>query len=399
MKEFDNPYTPGAGTPPRELAGRDKEIEEFERLIGRLSRGNSAQSIVLWGLRGVGKTVLLQRFRENAQEAGWVTGKTEGKSDSDLRAELAGMTAEMIRELSPRAKAKDALVRLGRVLRAFSLTLKSDGSVQAQVDIDEALSAVPPDLQRDAVALFRSLGEVAADAGTGAVFFIDEMQALRSTDLEALIAAVHEMSQSTLPGAVVGAGLPSLPGVLTEAKSYSERLFSFSELGSLEESDARQALIRPAETALEDHQVEYASDAVEAVLAYSERYPMFIQMYGQEAWNVADGSPITVEDIEVAHENALKKIDGLFKSRYDRATERERDYMAAMAAIEAEGIPLSSSAVAERAGYKVVSAASVARSELIKKGLIFAAEHGKVAFSIPHFGEYMRRTHHYPADR
>ncbi len=394
MDELFNPYTPGAGTPPRELAGREAELRRFDLLLERLASGRDERGIVLKGLRGVGKTVLMREFADRAAERGWGVGRLEATSRTDLRAELADMAAGALRQIGNRAGAREILLRAARFVKAFTLKATEGGGVEVSLDLEAALAEpVGSDIERDTVKLFAELGAAAAANETGVVFLIDEMQLLEREDLEALCAATHRANQDGLPVAVVGAGLPILPERLAEAKSYAERLFVFPDLGALGEAAARRAIVRPAEVAIPDRPVRYEDAAVDAILELSERYPYFLQAYGLQAWNTApEGDAIGVRDVEKAAAPAREELDrDFFETRFARATKAGRKYLAAMAEL-GDG-PYASGEVAERGRWKTVASAGPVRQTLIDKGLVYSPDHGQVDFTVPHFADFMRRKH------
>jgi hypothetical protein len=394
MDELSNPYTPGAGTPPRELAGREAELRRFDVLLERLAAGHSERGIVLKGLRGVGKTVLMREFADRAADRGWGVGRLEATSGTDLRAELAAMAGVALRQIGARASAREVLLRAARFVKAFTLKATEDGGVELSLDLETALAEpVGSDIERDTIKLFAEVGAAAAANDTGVVFLIDEMQLLGRKDLEALCAAAHRANQDRLPITVVGAGLPILPERLAEAKSYAERLFVFPDLGALNETAARRAIERPAEVAIPDRPVRYEEAAVDAILELSERYPYFLQAYGLQAWNVApEGDLIAARDARRAAGPAQKELDrDFFETRFARATKAGRKYLAAMAEL-GDG-PFASGEVAERGHWKTVMSAGPVRQTLIDKGLIYSPDHGLVDFTVPRFADFMRRRH------
>lgn len=394
MDQLLNPYTPGAGTPPRELAGREPELRRFDLMLGRLAAGRSERSIVLQGLRGVGKTVLMREFADRASERGWGVGRLEATSGTDLRAAMAEMAGGALRQISATARAREALLRAARFVKAFTLQAAVDGEVEFSLDLEAALGRpAGGDMERDTIRLFAEVGAAAAANGTGVVFLIDEMQLLGREDLEALCAAAHRAGQDRLPVAVVGAGLPILPERLAAAKSYAERLFVFPDLGMLNDKAARRAIVRPAANAIPERPVRYEDAAVDAILTLSERYPYFLQAYGLQAWNVApEGDVIHVRDVEAAAEPAREELDrDFFETRFARATNAGRKYLAAMAELGTG--PYPSGKVAERGDWKTVMSAGPVRQTLIDKGLIYGPNHGLVDFTVPHFGDFMRRKH------
>lgn len=385
-----NPYSMGAGNPPPALTGREAQELQFRTLLARLGGGLSDRSMVVSGLRGVGKTVLLLEFESIAKDAGWTAPRPiEIKSDTDFRSELADAAYQALLQLSARKALGDRLKSFTGLLRGFKVGASSDGSLEFSFDPD-AVSGSTGDLERDLTNLFEELGQTAQEHETGVVFLVDEMQFLARDELEAVAAAMHRMSQTKLPVALVGAGLPQLPGLMVDAKSYAERLFAYPTLGPLSKSAARQALVAPAEA----RGVAWEDDALARIIGESGRYPAFIQAYGKEAWNHAPSSPIRAIDVQGAELLVLSELDEeFFHVRFEKATEREREYMAAMADL-GEG-PYRTAQVAECLG-KRLSYTSAPRDSLIKKGLIYSPDYGEVDFTVPHFSPFMRRRYPSP---
>ncbi|MQA60944.1 MAG: AAA family ATPase [Actinophytocola sp.] len=392
MDPVRNPFAPGAGQRPPELAGRVKELKAFAVVLERVARGRPERSLVLTGLRGVGKTVLLGELRSMAMRRGWGTGKIEARPDAGLRRPLSAALHRAIRDLAVRHRAPDRVEEVLGVLKAFALRAnRSDAKLrdrwQPGIDVPAAHGrADSGDIEIDLVELFTDVAELAADVGTGVALLIDEMQDLQPDDVSALCAACHELSQSRAPLVVVGAGLPHVPAVLSASKSYSERLFRYARIDRLERDDADLAVLVPVER--EDAGIK--PEALDALFDVSGGYPYFIQAYGKAAWDAAPSDPITVEDVRVSAPEAEAELAvGFFGSRYERATPAEREYLLAMAELthgrdEAAG----SSDVAVYLGRKP-SSLSPARDSLMKKGLIYSAERGRVAFTVPHFGQYL----------
>jgi len=420
MDPVRNPYAPGAGQRPPELAGRDRELQAFEVTLERIARGRPERCVVLIGLRGVGKTVLLNAMRSAAVRRGWGTGKLEARPDTALRRPLAAALHLAVRELGVPGGDEGMRHVLG-VLKAFALRSGPHGGVPRMAErwqpgID--VPAVPGradsgDIEIDLVELLTDLAGLAADAGRGVALFIDEMQDLGPDDVSALCAACHEISQQGLPLVVVGAGLPHLPAVLSASKSYSERLFRYSLIDRLGRAAADRALRAPAQ----EEGADFTDDALAEMYAATTGYPYFVQAYGKVAWDVAPSSPITAEDVTVAAPRAEAELAmGFFGSRYERATPAEREYLRAMADLQVEtDVPQFEApvavdgAVAPGAGRAPDVAGSVptatiaarlgrrpqslspARDALIKKGLVFSGERGRIAFTVPHFGQYLRQ--------
>lgn len=385
-----NPYSPGAGTPPPALTGREAQEEQFRVLLARLAAGRSEQSVVVSGLRGVGKTVLLGDFNRIASAEGWIApDPLEIRPETEFRGAMARLTREALRGMSRKIRAQDKLERAVAVFKAFTIKLPEEyGGVEFGVDIDAARgSADSGDLEYDLGALFQELGEVARANGTGVVFLIDEMQFLKKQDMEALSAAMHRVGQRLLPVGLAAAGLPQLPGLLVEAKSYAERLFAYPRLGKLADDAARAALREPAQQVGAD----YDDDALEHILAYTEGYPYFLQQYGKIVWDLADASPITSADARAAEPIVQEKLDDeFFHVRFEKATPAERTYMAAMASL-GDG-PQGSGTIADHMNRRVTSV-SLTRGSLIKKGLIYAPDTGLADFTVPHFADFMRRRY------
>lgn len=395
MDPVRNPYAPGAGQRPPELAGRNRELDQFDVVLERVARGRPERSLVLTGLRGVGKTVLLNALRSQAISRMWGTGKIEARPDQSIRRPLAGALHMAVRELTPRHRDPDGVDAFLGVLKAFAM--RSNGSDtklrdrwQPGIDVPAATGrADTGDIEVDLVELLVDAAGVARDVGVGIAIFIDEMQDIPSPDVSALCAACHELSQQGLPLVVVGAGLPHLPAVLSASKSYSERLFRYVRIDRLDRDAADHALAAPAA----EEGVHYEPEALEALYAVTEGYPYFVQAYGKVTWDHAPSKPITAADVRVAAPEAQTELAvGFFGSRYERATPAERDYLRAMAALsEASDGTISTAELAARLERKP-SSLSPARDSLIKKGLVYSAERGMIAFTVPHFGSYLR--HH-----
>lgn len=385
MDRYANPYNPGAGTPPAVLSGRESELDRFELLIARLSQGRNEKSLIVHGLRGVGKTVLLNRMAGMAETSGWVSELAEVRSGDSLRSLIARSARVAIARLERPSVLRAAWERAAGTLRSFTATLGSDGSVQLGFEVEPlAGSADSGDIEHDLGKLLVEIGSLAQEAGSGVVLLFDELQLLGLTDLEALIAAVHRVNQLQLPVAVVGGGLPTLPGRCLEAKTYSERLFGFPALGTLDEESSRRALVEPAA----ELGVGFSEAAVERILAESEGYPYFLQEWGKGAWNAAEGTEIDVRAVEIAAEVVSQELrEEFFAVRLDRATPAERRYCEALASL-GEG-EQSSSAVARELGLAEARRASSARAGCIDKGLIYQSSRGQIAFTVPHFDRFL----------
>jgi cytochrome c553 len=392
MDPVRNPYAPGAGQRPPELAGRDTELGQFDIVLERVVRGRPERSLVLTGLRGVGKTVLLNALRSRAIERLWGTGKIEARPDTSLRRPVAAALHTAVRELAPRHRAPERIEEFLGVLKAFALRSNPpNGKLrdrwQPGIDVPAATGrADSGDIEIDLVELFADAAAVATDVGAGIALFVDEMQDVAPEDVSAVCAACHELSQTGAPLIVVGAGLPHLPSVLSASKSYSERLFRYVRIDRLDRTAADHALLAPA--GRED--VTWTPEALAAMYEASGGYPYFVQAYGKAAWDLAPTNPIGAEDVAVAAPEAETELAvGFFGSRYERATPAEREYMRTMASLGDGDGTVSTSDVATALGRKP-SSLSPARDSLIKKGLIYSAERGTIAFTVPHFGRYLR---------
>lgn len=390
MRPHDNPYTPNAGARPPLLVGRDDQLETFDVLLDRLRRGHTEQSMLITGLRGVGKTVLLTTFEERARARGWTTVEAEITKNTDFGGRMAQLVRRALLQAAPKARWKDRARRAAAVLRSFQLTVSPDGAVTAGIDVD-ALEGVADsgELAEDLTDLLVALGEAVSDHDTGIVFLFDEVQFLNTTEFEALIAALHKTVQRALPITLVGAGLPQLPRLAGEAKSYAERLFKFPRIGELSEVEAALALVEPAK-ALD---VDYDEAAVSAVVEYTEGYPYFIQEYGNVLWDLTDQPPIRLEDVRNARDAVDAKLDGnFFRVRAERTTELELRYMRAMAELGPE--PQQAKDVAKLLG-RTSEQLGPTRSRLIDKGLLYTPGHGLAAFTVPQFDRYMRRSYEF----
>lgn len=393
MDPYRNPYTPGAGSRPAALTGREAEIERFRVILGRLSHGSPEQGLVIHGLRGVGKTVLLNKLEEVAIEAGWATSFGEVRRGDDFRAVMARALFNTIRQLDARSVAGRAITRLKAVFASFSASVTSEGGVQFGVEVAPARgTADSGHLETDLVDVFLELGGAAAAGQTGVSILLDELQLAEPADLEALISAIHRANQKAMPIAFVAAGLPTLPGALAEAKTYAERLFSFPRLGALGDRDARDALALPARA----QEVEYTEEALALMLDCAEGYPYFLQEWGRGVWDVAVANPIGVEDVEAAIPEVERKLArDFFSVRLERATPAERRYCAAMAAL-GDG-PQRSAAVAAALGYSSARTASPLRASLIEKGVIYSVGRGELDFTVPRFAAFLREGGEAPA--
>jgi hypothetical protein len=382
-----NPYCPGAGTPPPELAGRDELREAVRVALERLRMGNPAKSVLMVGLRGVGKTVLLDQIKTDAEAAGMHTVRVEAPEGRSLPALLAPHLRLAMLGLSRIEKAKELAQRALRGLAGFAKALKVKfADIEVGLDFEpEPGLADNGDLEMDLAALLEAAGRAAKAAGTTLVIFIDELQYVEEDQLAALISALHRCSQQRLPICVVGAGLPQLRGRAGNAKSYAERLFDYPEIGALPEAAARRALVKPAQ----DLNVQYAAHAVDRIIRQTKGYPYFLQEWGKCAWQEASASPITEEDVVAASTQAVAALDeSFFRVRFDRLTPMEKRYLRAMS--ELGPGPHRSGDIAAELGRGVTALAPL-RNGLIGKGMIWSPNHGDTAFTVPLFDEFMKR--------
>lgn len=383
-----NPYAPGAGSPPPELAGRDELLERAAIALDRIRAGLAAKSLLLVGLRGVGKTVLLNRMRTDAEARGFTTLAIEAPEQRSLPALLAPPLRAALLKLDRLAAGSDlarcALRVLGGFIRAMKLKYQD---IEFGVDLGaEPGLADSGDLEYDLAGLLGAIGEAARERKTALVLFVDELQYVEEAQLAALITALHRCSQRLLPVTLVGAGLPQLVGQTGRAKSYAERLFDFVEIGPLDESSARKALQAPAA----QHDVAYTDDALALITQHTQGYPYFLQEWGKHCWDCANASPIMATDVATASELAEAELDaGFFRVRFDRLTLAEKRYLRSMADLGAG--PHRSGDIAQALG-KPVQAVAPLRANLIAKGMIYSPAHGDTAFTVPLFDRYLRRV-------
>ncbi len=387
MDPVNNPYAPGAGTPPPELAGRDELRQMVHIALKRVRAGRPTKSILMVGLRGVGKTVLLDRLRDDAEAVGIQTLRVEAPESRSLPAILAPQLRQALLRLSRNELAKEYAQRALRGLAGFAKALKIKyQDIEVGLDFDpEPGLADNGDLEHDLQALLEVTGDAAKKAGTALVMFVDELQYVAEEELAALITALHRTAQRSLPVVLVGAGLPQLPGKMGRAKSYAERLFDFPQIGPLPRDAARLAITKPAL----DQAVVVEEDALDRIVQETRGYPYFLQEWGKHAWDAADASPITLQDVEHATATAVAALDeSFFRVRFDRLTPLEKKYLRAMA--ELGPGPHRSGDIAEQLRRDVTSLGPT-RSQLIVKGMIWSPSHGDTAFTVPLFNEFMKR--------
>jgi len=386
-----NPYTPNAGAMPTALAGRDEYRDQFGLLLRRLQRGYTEKSMILTGLRGVGKTVLLNDFARQARTAGWRVIEIEiPRHDNDnwFRKQVAQGTRRALLSLSTPDRWRDRVRTALSVLKNFSISVDPDGKLTAGLDIKPVLGlGDADDLVHDMTDLFVSLGEAAQEEGTGVVFLVDGIQFLSALQLESLIMALHKTVQRALPVTMVGAGLPQIAKLSGDAKSYAERLFQFREIGALPDIDAQTALRAPAER----ERVSFTPDALTKCVEITEGYPYFIQEIGYAVWRVAAGTPITKRDVELAESDYISRLDeSFFRVRLDRATPLEKSYMKAMSELGPN--PHTAGDVAKLLGRTTQQLGGV-RKGLIEKGLLYSpSDYGLAQFTVPQFDRFIMRT-------
>lgn len=387
MDPISNPFSPGAGTPPPELAGRGELRETVRIAIERTRQCRPAKSVLMVGLRGVGKTVLLDRMRADAEASGIFTLRVEAPENRSLPALLAPQLRLALLKLSKIEAAREAAQRALRGLAGFAKALKVKyNDIEVGLDFDpEPGLADNGDLEGDLVALIEAAGIAARNAGTALAIFVDELQYVPEGELAALITALHMAAQKSLPVIMVGAGLPQLRGRTGRAKSYAERLFDFPEVGPLPPDAARHAIEKPAN----DAGVAVTEGALEQIVAQTRGYPYFVQEWGKHSWDTASQSPINESDVLAATSAAVATLDeSFFRVRFDRLTGGEKRYMRAMA--ELGPGPHRSGDIASSLG-RDVSALAPTRAQLIAKGMIWSPNHGDTAFTVPLFDEFMHR--------
>lgn len=384
MDAVENPFSPGAGTPPPAFLGREELLESYRVALRRTILGRPGKSIMPIGLRGVGKTVLLNRFDQMAHDEGLVSAFIEAPESGDFEHLLAARLRSILLGLDA-GSISGAVKRALGTLKSFSYTLPDGASISLNVDAiaGRADSGVLAD---DVTDLLVATGEAVRERGRGLLLAVDEVQYLDGEELGALITAVNRTVQLSLPIILVGAGLPQLPGLAGNAKSYAERLFDFPEIGSLERDDAAAVLAVPARQL----GVEFSSDALAKLLEFTHGYPYFLQEWGYHVWNAAPGTPIDLDDVTLAARDVQQRLDeNFFRVRMDRLTPLERSYLVAMA--ELGPGPHRSGDIAAKLGVKVESVAP-RRSTLIKKGMVYSPAHGDTAFTVPMFDDFLRRS-------
>jgi hypothetical protein len=388
MNPLTNPFSPGAGTQPPELAGRSELLHKVEVLLARVKAGRSEQSLFMVGLRGVGKTVLLNRVREMAQLQGYQALLIEAHESKPLPLLLLPPLRQTLFALDRMQNVSQQVKRGLRVLRSFIGAVKVKvGDAEFGLDIDpETGTADSGDLEADLAELFVAVGEAAADRGSAVAIIIDELQYMSEVEMSALIMAIHRVSQRSLPLVLIGAGLPQLVGLAGKSKSYAERLFTYPEVGALSLEDASLALQGPVAS----QGVTFTPEALAEIFRVTQGYPYFLQEWGYQSWNMATQTPVDLSLIQQTTIASTARLDqSFFRVRFDRLTPREKDYLSALAELGTGN--QRSGDIAERLGVKVQSIAPL-RSSLIKKGMIYSPAHGDTAFTVPLFDQFMLRT-------
>jgi len=389
MDPVRNPFAPGAGTPPPELSGRWELVEQARIALDRLKLGRPAKGLVAVGLRGVGKTVLLNEFRLMAQDRQYFCISLEAHEDKSLPQLLVPALRRLLLDLDRLGALSEHAKRALRIFKSFMASLRVKyGDAELTLDVDpEAGIADSGDLEVDLPDLFAAIGKAAQDRQRHVVLLIDELQYLSEAEMSALIMSMHRMAQLGLPVMMFGAGLPQVAALMGRSKSYAERLFDFPQVGALTASDSIDAIQKPIKS--EGEEIEPA--ALNEILLWTQGYPFFLQEWGYQTWNSANASPIAKTDVEIATQKALHRLDeGFFKVRFERLTPRERDYARAMAALPGTG-PYRSAEIASALGVTSQSIAPT-RNNLIAKGMVYAPAHGDTAFTVPLFEQYLRRV-------
>lgn len=382
MDPRHNPYAPGAGTRPPALTGRDGEIEAYEVLLDRLKEGVAGQSMIVTGLRGVGKTVLLNAFEDIAIDRGWIAVQREFDERTSLPAVVARSAKRILSDLQPGRKIAERIRSSFAGLGTFSL--KDPNGFELSYTPSAGTTADV--LGEDFVDLLLALGQAAEEKGRGVAFLLDEVQFVPAEEFGPFVVGLHRLNQKALPVTCVAAGLPSLPALVSEAKSYAERLFEYPRIDRLSRPDAIKALRDPARS----RKATFDEDALDYIFRQTEGYPYFLQQYGKYAWDVASAGRITKEDARVGGREAQQRLDdGFYQVRYERASAAERDFLSAMS--RCAGPPYAVTDVTQELGKADQRSISVRRSALIKKGLIYVPRHGTVDYTVPRFADYLHR--------
>jgi len=385
-----NPYTPGAGLVPNYLAGRDNTIEEAKEVISYVAHGYPTRSIVYYGLRGVGKTVLLNKIEDIAEENGVLYEHIEVSERSSFKISISLHIQKLIRQMSVKEKARSYVQKAMSVLKAFKITYSTEGEISFGLD-DDVVAAIgvsdTGNFANDLTELFVSMGTLAKSSESSVCLFIDEIQYLKDDEFEALITAVHRINQKGLPVTLFAAGLPKIAKIAGDIKSYAERLFSFISIDSLNTEAAKLALIEPAKKI----GVTFTDEAIDKILSVTEGYPYFLQEYGKQVWAFIKNNNIDITSVQEAYPVFEKSLDdSFFKVRYDRATPKEKEFMLAMT--QCGELPCTIAQIASKMNTNVKSISPL-RAQLIYKGFIYATSYGEVDFTVPQFNKYLKRIH------
>jgi len=388
MDPIQNPFSPGAGSPPPELVGREAILSQAALLFARVKQHRAEKSLLLTGLRGVGKTVLLNEIERQAEQAGYQTIFIEAHEFKELGAALVPRLRQLLYRLD-RLEGVGFKVRRGlAVLKSFITSIKIKlGEFELGLDIEpEYGSADSGDMESDLTSVFLAVAEAAEEKKTAIAILIDEIQYFNTQELSALIMAMHRMQQRQLPLVLVSAGLPILPALVGQSKTYAERLFHFPKVGPLSVADTIEALQGP----VKKRGVEFTKEALQTIFDLTKGYPYFIQEWGYQAWNHAKDSHITNEVITASSIDVIRRLDeNFFQVRFDRLTSSERNFLRAMADL-GEG-PYRTGDIAAKLKLNINHIGPV-RSKLIKKGVIYSPAHGEMAFTVPLFDEFMKRA-------
>ena len=388
MDPRDNPFSPGAGSPPPELVGRDEVIEKADILFARILKGRSEKSLMMVGLRGVGKTVLLNELKNHAEKVNYKTIMVEAHENKHLAALLIPHLRSLLFEFNRLASFNNKVKRGLQVLKSFITSIKLKvNDIEVGLDIDpEVGSADSGDLEADLPNVFLAVAEAAQACGSAVALFIDEIQYLSEKELSALIMAMHKMQQLQYPLILIGAGLPILTRLAGESKSYAERLFEFPEIGPLTAKDAARALQEPVKHA----NARFEDNAIDEINKLTKGYPYFIQEWGYQSWNAANCAVITIADVKRATPQVVDRLDkNFFRVRFDRLTPTEKRFLRAMAQLGSDAH--RSGDIADILKVKVNSLGPL-RANLINKGMIYSPAYGEMAFSVPLFDQYMCRV-------
>lgn len=385
-----NPYRPGAGMAPAYLAGREATIQDAEKALASIQAGYSTRSVIYYGLRGVGKTVLLNHIEDLAEQRDILAEYMEiAEREDAFHQQISLHIYKLLQQLSLENKLQNVWQRALSILKAFSVRYSPDGvSIEMNPAAGRGVSDTG-DFANDLTELLLALGKVAQQKQRGVLLFIDEIQYMKDNELEALMEALHRTNQKGYPLTVIAAGLPKIAKIAGDVKSYAERLFDFIEIDSLTQEEATLALTKPAER----FGVTYENDAIDAILEITQGYPYFIQEYGKWAWEEKkDKDVITKKTVQDAFERFERSLDGaFFKVRHDRATPRELEFMTAM--VKCDSLPCTTKEIAKAMGEESLQRISPLRAQLIHKGFIYAASRGSVDFTVPQFDKYLKRTY------